>query len=887
MPLKKPSELFGSSIVKEDNLSPAKKHLNDTYQQFQGSLSKIEELQGRVEEIYTQYPKTFEILANELDNRITKDDLDNTMFTHLTVVDENFKAIKEQVKGVNKKDLREFRNNVSELTDIVENLIDVELPQYRKRVTGNEIKISNNNDKVQKQLDNFSYVIEEKFESINAKNDNKFLESGDKVAGELNKFSSFLEGKIGEFEETKEDLLKIADTYKKLYTVVNDKYTEENNKIEEYSDILEEFNSRVNNFTDEVTVKISDAETRWSNYENYITKDFKELKEEIKSDLSSTRADVLVYEKHIEDYIQDHKKDIVDLKENVVTDLSNILKGDIQTNIRRLENKIIDIQEKYEAIKPEEIMEDLQEGLLNIPPDVKNSDPLTPLDQNYVTTKQLQDHYRLFINRVQEQLATLGGGGETQLKYLDDIVGIATNASAYDGKFLKYNDTIGKFEFSATSGGGYTLPTASAGTLGGIKIGSGLSIDGDGVVTASGGGSGITTEFVSSQTLNVVGLSTFAGTINLEYQGNIIGNNQQNISGINSVTSKTFYGDISGVGATFTNITGTLQTGAQPNVTSLGTLSSATVSGDINANGNIVGDNATNISGINSVTANDFESTVATGTAPFVVASTTKVANLNADLLDGRDTSSSGGNNVVMVTDGSGNSSLGSGTLTASSFVGNLTGIATGATRVYVDESEDDNKNYNILFTDIATGIGNSYHNLQVDDSGIMFNPQFNVLLVNQICAADGVNPITFFRGSYTPPGYGMLVANPQGTGIGATITGVGATFAGLVEATSFYSSGISTSNKMHVGVDTGVFNEDLVVTGDARVTGILTIGTGSITLDPSEEQIKVGNTMLKRNATTGNIDIMDNHGKFKDIRVKGGDAASKNEAIAFAIALG
>ena len=148
MPLKKPSELFGSRVVNEDNLSPVKKHLNDTYQQFQGSLSKIEELQGRVEEIYTQYPKTFEILANELDNRITKDDLDNTMFTHLTVVDENFKAIKEQVKGVNKKDLREFRNNVSELTDIVENLIDVELPQYRKRVTGNEIKISNNNDKL-------------------------------------------------------------------------------------------------------------------------------------------------------------------------------------------------------------------------------------------------------------------------------------------------------------------------------------------------------------------------------------------------------------------------------------------------------------------------------------------------------------------------------------------------------------------------------------------------------------------------------------------------------------------------------------------------------------------------------------------------------------------
>jgi hypothetical protein len=38
--------------------------------------------------------------------------------------------------------------------------------------------------------------------------------------------------------------------------------------------------------------------------------------------------------------------------------------------------------------------------------------------------------------------------------------------------------------------GSYTLPTAAAGTLGGIKIGSGLSIDGSGALSASGGGGG-------------------------------------------------------------------------------------------------------------------------------------------------------------------------------------------------------------------------------------------------------------------------------------------------------------------------------------------------------------------------------------------------------------
>ena len=536
MALKKPSQLFESKVVEEENSSPARKYLNDTYQQFQGSLFKIEELQERVEEIYTEYPKTFEVLANELSSRVTKTDLDNTMYSHLEVVDENFKAIKEQVKGVNKKDLREFRNNVSALTDIVENLIDVELPQYKNRVTGTEVKVSD-----------------------------KLTESENKVTEELNKFSSFLEEKIGQFDkefaETKQDVLKTSETYQRLYKVAENKYLEENKKLEEYSNILEDFNCRVNNFRDEINFKIEEYEKYIFTKRDSITTDIAEFKKEIKSDLSSTRADVLKYENHIDNYI---RKDIKVLKKEVIEDLSNILKGDIkgdiEVNITRLENKISDIQEKYDAIKPEEILQDIQEGLVNIPPDEKNSDPLTPLDQNFVTTQQLQDHYRLFLNRIQQQLATLGGGGETRLEFLDDV---DRDSAKVNNKFLKYDSSVGKWIGADASGGG-------------------------------GGGS---------------------------------------IPGINT--------------------------------------------------------------------------------------------------------------------------------------------------------------------------------------------------------------------------------------------------------------AGISTFNKIHVGIDTGYFSEDLVVNGNGRVTGILTIGTGSITLDPSQSQIQIGNTMLKADHTTGNIDVMDHSGSYKEIRVKGGDAASKTDAIVYAIALG
>lgn len=50
-----------------------------------------------------------------------------------------------------------------------------------------------------------------------------------------------------------------------------------------------------------------------------------------------------------------------------------------------------------------------------------------------------------------------------------------------------------KLDGVASSANNYSLPTASSSTLGGIKIGTGLSIDGSGVVTASGGSGGVTT----------------------------------------------------------------------------------------------------------------------------------------------------------------------------------------------------------------------------------------------------------------------------------------------------------------------------------------------------------------------------------------------------------
>ena len=122
-----------------------------------------------------------------------------------------------------------------------------------------------------------------------------------------------------------------------------------------------------------------------------------------------------------------------------------------------IENSLDEVLEVLDEYKEEleEPKEDLIEkslGLLAEPSDVKQqNDPLTPLDQKFATLDDLQKHYKLFLSRIQQQLSTVGGGGETRLRYLDDIVGIATNSGAYNGKYLQWNSTTNRAEFTDPS----------------------------------------------------------------------------------------------------------------------------------------------------------------------------------------------------------------------------------------------------------------------------------------------------------------------------------------------------------------------------------------------------------------------------------------------------
>jgi len=79
--------------------------------------------------------------------------------------------------------------------------------------------------------------------------------------------------------------------------------------------------------------------------------------------------------------------------------------------------------------------------------------------------------------------------------------------------------------------------------------------------------------------------------------------------------------------------------------------------------------------------------------------------------------------------------------------------------------------------------------------------------------------------------------------GSGAPTFPNGATIIGTLTGTATTAQGLTGTPNINVGFTTitGVGNTALVVNGNARITGILTIGTSSITLDGSNNQVNVG----------------------------------------------
>lgn len=463
MALKKPSQYFKKDTVSVDDSileSSSPTQLNtfsDAFESFKENLNKIEVLSEfsdtldnyriNIERV-NHLSEKVEGIQTEIQSLLKQEDLDRAMMSQLLVVEQSIRDVQSKVKSINDNKLTEIRLDVSSLTDSVSEFLEVEVPKYKKLIVDSEIRTNARYEElesdVNKTLEGIGELVENKYQHLTETLQGINEQS---LAGILEDFK-ILDENFSKLK--KEDIPRY-----KGFIVETERKTE--SKIEEFNQIL---NKTVNDLLQKINLVegdktnllkvVNDKIQEIINLRDLVLEDLERSensRDKINKKITDLEIDIIRNESHI----QVQNKNLENIQEEVLSTIKKLNIEEIEEKNYELSKKVKYLEEVFEKFSEKEI---LTENIIVEPPSVDNKDPITPLDKNFVTLEQLQEHYRLFINRIQQQLATIGGGGETRLKYLDDIVGIATNPSAYDNKFLKYNHSIQKFEFVTVSGGG-------------------------------------------------------------------------------------------------------------------------------------------------------------------------------------------------------------------------------------------------------------------------------------------------------------------------------------------------------------------------------------------------------------------------------------------------
>jgi DNA repair ATPase RecN len=272
---------------------------------------------------------------------------------------------------------------------------------------------------------------------------------------------------------------------------------------------IKEVSEHLNATKDKIYEEIKDAVGKiWSHHDEFKDDDRKlkksvlsklnETKQNIEREIAESNKKYRSSNRELKDYFNKLQLEIHSLPE--IKDYDESI-GSLKKNLfdldKQYRNTKDDIVELYKIVEDLKEQQTLTEQLLNEPPTYEQAvdgkpDPLTPLDKKFATVDDLSKHYTTFVNRVQQQLATFGGGGAVELQYLDDISGIATNISAYDGMNLVVDlDQTGvhkgkKFKFANASGGSrWALGSNGISTTSNVGVGTtarseyGLFVQGD------------------------------------------------------------------------------------------------------------------------------------------------------------------------------------------------------------------------------------------------------------------------------------------------------------------------------------------------------------------------------------------------------------------------
>ena len=459
-------------------------------------------------------------------------------------VQEEVASISNNIEALNEESLSSLKEEVQSIGTRVKKLLEEDLPEYQKFFAETELKTEDRIEESEKKVEDAVTSIGEKYKDNISEIEQRFEERANTYKKDLvesklkaentsgllakdivaldKRIDSICEGvtSLQDDIDNKDGIVKsvLSDQLAKIETVVKESKALANNyrkdfrnreiesdkKLEEYFTKLESFSQRVSGVENHLAENICDIQenldTSTSSFYNELKSEVDLFEVDFSKKVKDLKVDFNVNEKHIEKLTKEWENLVETINVDGLLKKVTDVKGDVENQIKRLEETVSNYKQENKL---------LQEGLLNIPPDVKNSDPLTPLDQEYVTLEDLQSHYRLFINRVQQQLATFGGGGARIMSDLEDVdvgAGVQTN-----GWVLAYNTTSSVWEPKAggSAGAGGTWGSDSVGVYTGRNVGIGTTARSDFTLYV---GTGNTTDDVAYFDGNI----TVAGTARYE-----------------------------------------------------------------------------------------------------------------------------------------------------------------------------------------------------------------------------------------------------------------------------------------------------------------------------------------------------------------------------------
>ena len=448
---------------------PEIKYYDKELEQLSTHIEQVKEDISTVPEV-KYYDEEVEEIHNQIEN--VKHHIAN--LPEVKYYDEQLQQLEGKLVSLKESlpEVKYYDNDIVSLDEKIEQVRD-SIPQFPKWVNEvNEVpdfswigktfsiidddfvKVGDNIKGIRDRIDQEVAEISENFDLKDFENKVEF----DKVQNTIK------ETKDKIYEELKETAIKIWD--------LHHGYKDDDRKLKK--NILSQYNKLNQNIQKQI------AETQEKNhesnkvFENYLGG----LREEIEN-----LPKVKYYDDHIHELRRDMKKDVSKLQKETSANIAELYKI-----VEEIKGKQQLLKEDIEIVNDRPIMPD--------PAEKQGDDPLTPTNQKFATLKDLAANYRLFVNRVEQQLYSIGGGGAAKIYDLDDVV---VGSSTTNGTMLIYESSTQKWVGIASTAIGGAADELAAGCTGvDLTLSGDLNVSGD-----------IVYDEQTSRNLNVSGVTTF------------------------------------------------------------------------------------------------------------------------------------------------------------------------------------------------------------------------------------------------------------------------------------------------------------------------------------------------------------------------------------------